>query len=266
MMMFNQEKEWSEIVGWCRPPDGFSESEQLLSAFFAASNVGFAVIDSQFTYQAINKTLAQMNGFPAEAHLGRSMRDILGSAAGPIEPILHRVLLTGKPVTNAALTLRLPTRTEVGHWVVHYFPMTSTAGKVTRIGVVVVEVTEQKRLEEMLGSQANQLQREKERRHALLEISTALNSTSDLHHAFSYISASVRKIMPHDWTGLSILEEPPFFMRTYLADCPLHPSLAGPACRPPSTTALVARRLRKGSPRCLTARRWQPVLLISLDN
>src|SRR6266705_1411035 len=144
-MMFGQETEWSEIVGWSVPPDGFSESERLLSSFFAASNVGFSIIDAQFIYQAINRTLAQMNGFAPEAHLGKSMRDILGSAAGLIEPILHQVLLTGKPVTNAALTLRLPTRKELGYWVVHYFPMNSVKGKVTRIGVVVVEVTEQKR-------------------------------------------------------------------------------------------------------------------------
>jgi len=90
-----------------------------------------------------------MNGFPVEAHLGKSVRDILGNAAESIEPILRRVLLTGEPVTNVALTLQLPTRTEVGHWVVHYFPMNDASGKVTRIGVVVVEVTEQKKLEEM---------------------------------------------------------------------------------------------------------------------
>ena len=61
-----------------------------------------------------------------------------------VEPILRQVLLTGEPVTNVPLALHLPTRPEVGHWVVHYFPMNDASGRVTRIGVVVVEVTEQK--------------------------------------------------------------------------------------------------------------------------
>ena len=86
-----------------------------------------------------------------------------------VEPILRRVLLTGEPVTNVPLALQLPTRTEVGHWVVHYFPMNDASGKVTRIGVVVVEVTEQKKLEDKLGSLASKLEKEKERLRMLLE-------------------------------------------------------------------------------------------------
>ena len=117
-MVLNWATEWSEIIGYPRLPEGFSEPEQLLCAFFAASNVGLSIVDTQLNYRAINKALADMNGFPVEAHLGKSVRDILGNAAEPIEPILRGVLLTGEPVTNVALTLPLPTRTEVGHWLV----------------------------------------------------------------------------------------------------------------------------------------------------
>jgi hypothetical protein len=30
-MSWNRAMEWSEIIGWSRPPEGFSEPEQLLS-------------------------------------------------------------------------------------------------------------------------------------------------------------------------------------------------------------------------------------------
>ena len=83
-------------------PEAFSEPEQLLAAFFGASTVGLAILDDQLRYQAINKTLAAMNGVPAEAHLGRRLRDVLGDAASKIEPLVQRVLVTGKP----ALKLR----------------------------------------------------------------------------------------------------------------------------------------------------------------
>jgi len=225
-MSFNPATEWSEIIGWLRPPEGFSEPAQLLSAFFAASNVGLSIVDTQLNYQAINKALAEMNGFPVEAHLGKSVRDILGKAAESVEPILRRVLLTGEPVTNVPLELHLPTRTEVGHWVVHYFPMNDASGKVARIGVVVVEVTEQKKLEDKLDSLVSKLQREKDRLRMLLEISAALNSNPDLHHSFPSISASLRKVMKHDRADVSILDESSASIRTYVADYPCDPRAA----------------------------------------
>jgi formate hydrogenlyase transcriptional activator len=245
-MRFNPATEWAEIIGWSRPPEGFSEPEQLLSAFFAASNVGLSIVDTQLNYQAINKTLAEMNGFPSEAHLGKSMRDVLGSACDSIEPILRRVLLTGEPATNVQLTLRLPTRSEPGHWVVHYFPMNDASGKVTRIGVVVVEVTEQKKLEEKIASLAGKLEREKERRHTLLEISTALNSNPDLQQCFPCLSASLRKAIPHEWTDLAILDGPSALIHSYCTDGPLDLALAGPGVLTPLGESLCGQALAEG--------------------
>ena len=248
-MSFNPATEWSEIIGWSRPLEGFSEPEQLLSAFFAASNVGLSIVDTQLNYQAINKALAEMNGFSVEAHLGKSMRDILGNAAESVEPILRSVLLTGEPVTNVPLALHLPTRTEVGHWVVHYFPMNDASGKVTRIGVVVVEVTAQKKLEDKLGSLASKLQHQKDRLQMLLEISTALNSSPELQHSFPSISASIRKVLQHDWTDLSILDESSAFICAYVAECPVDPRLARTGISIPLRDSICREALAEKQPR-----------------
>jgi hypothetical protein len=59
-------------------PEDLSEIDMLASAYFSASNVGLCTVDSSLHYIAINKTLAETNGIPAEAHLGRTVRDILG--------------------------------------------------------------------------------------------------------------------------------------------------------------------------------------------
>jgi len=224
-MSFNPATAWAEIIGWSRPPQEFSEPEQLLSAFFSASNVGLSIVDTQLNYQAINKSLAEMNGFPVEAHLGKSMREILGAAVEAVEPIMRRVLLTGEPVTNVPLALHLPTRPDVGHWVVHYFPMNDASGRVTRIGVVVVEVTEQKKLEDQLGNMARKLEKEKDRLRMLLKIGTILNSSSEPQTLFSDISAAIRKVMKHDWADLSVLDESSALIRTYAADYPLDSKL-----------------------------------------
>src|SRR4029077_8231662 len=126
------------------------ESEQLLATYFSASKVGFCILDTDFRYLAINATLAEMNGIPAEAHLGKSVREMLGDFAELIEPQFRRVLETQQPVLNLEISSALPTRTEPGHWIEHYVPIKDETGKVKQIGVVAVEITEQKKLEESL--------------------------------------------------------------------------------------------------------------------
>ncbi len=170
--------------------EAFSEPEQLLAAFFDASPVGLAILDDQLRYQAINNTLAAMNGVPAESHLGRSLRDVLGEVASKLEPALQRVLVTGEPALNIEFTGVLPARNEVGHWIVNYFPIKNAAGQVKRVGAVVVEITKQKKLEDTLSSLGGRLQQERDRLHALLEVSNTLaRSELDVRQLFPRISA-----------------------------------------------------------------------------
>jgi len=248
-MVFNRATEWPQIIGWSGPFEGFSEPEQLLAAFFASSNVGLAVIDTQFHYLAVNQALADMNGVAVEAHLGKSMGEILGEAAGPLEPILRRVVHSGKAVMNMAVALQLPGRAELGHWVVHYFPMNDAAGKVARIGVVVVEVTQHKKLEAKLGRLAGELQQKKERLKMLLEISTTLNLTPELGQAFPSIAASIRRVLPYDWIDLSLLEESSESVRLYAMDSSLElPGLGSEAGYPLKDT-LGGEAIAEGHPK-----------------
>ena len=226
-MVFNRAAEWPQIIGLSRPLEGLSEPEQLLAAFFASSSIGLSIIDAQLNYLAINKALADMNGLPAEVHLGKSVREVLGSAADAIEPILHRVVLTGKGAMNVELTAQLPTRTEMGHWVVHYFPMNDASGKLSRIGVVVVEVTKQKRLKKERVGLVFELEQKTERLKLLLEIGTALNLTPDWRDAFPSISANIRRVLQHDWIDLSILDESSESIRIYALDTVLDLRSAG---------------------------------------
>ena len=148
-----------------------SQPEQLVAAFFNASNVGLAVCDEQLRFQVINETLATMNGVPPGAHLGRTVRDILGQAADVIERIMRRVFRTGRPAVNVEVSVKLPTRAEVGYWIENYFPIKASSGKVMQVGAIVVEVTEQRKLEESLRRLTRMLLRaqdEEQRRIARL--------------------------------------------------------------------------------------------------
>ena len=69
------------------PAEALLESEELLATYFNASRVGCCILDTDFRYLAINHTLAEMNGFPAEAHLGKSLREILGTPGDQLQHV-----------------------------------------------------------------------------------------------------------------------------------------------------------------------------------
>src|ERR1700674_3024518 len=169
---------WGHIA----EPGAFQDPEQLLSTLFGASTVGLAICDDQLRYKAINKTLAVMNGIPADAHLGKTVHEILGEAGKEMEPLFQRVLSTGRPLCNVEFALKLPTRSEVGHWVENYFPIKDAAGNVRQVGVVAVEVTRQKKLEEETHRLNRCLERERERLQALLEMGSVLISQTNLQN------------------------------------------------------------------------------------
>jgi DNA-binding CsgD family transcriptional regulator len=125
-----------------------SGSGNLNSSVAGASEsaVGIAICDDQLRYVSVNPALAAMNGIPAEGHIGKTVREVIGSVASTVELMLHSVLLTGESILNAEIRGNLPTRNAEGFWIEHYFPVRSIGG-VKQVGVVVVEITRLRRLE-----------------------------------------------------------------------------------------------------------------------
>ena len=194
---------------WFGVPEARVESEQLLTAYCSASRsrVGLCILDTDFRFLAINRTLAEMNGIPAAVHLGKSVREVLGDFAELVEPQLNRVLAARQPVLNLETSFMLPNRTEPGHWMEHFIPIKDVAGKVTQIGAVVVEVTEQKKLEESLRGVSETLREEKKRQHVMLEVSRVLAAKWDARHAFPQISAKLRRVLRQEYAALAVHEE-----------------------------------------------------------
>src|SRR5579864_3188023 len=152
-------------------PEAFTDPKQLLAAYFRSSTVGLSILDSELRYLAINSTLAGMNGRPASDHIGQTVREILGNAADAVESAVLRVFSTGQPVTDLEVSLLLPTRTETGHWIEHFFPIKDEGGAaatVRRVVVVVIEITEQRKLEQSLKHVGSRLGKEKDRLQMLL--------------------------------------------------------------------------------------------------
>src|ERR1700688_347740 len=184
-----------------------TESGQLLATYFGRARVGLCVLDTDYRYVAINQTLAGMNGLPAAEHLGKTVREVLGDFAEIIEPQFARVLATREPVLNIEISFVLHNRYEPGHWIEHYIPIANTAGEVLQIGVVAIEITEQRRLEESLHSVSQKLKEEKKRLHAMSEVSRVLASKLELGKAFPKISAHLRRVLRQEYAALALRDD-----------------------------------------------------------
>ncbi len=164
--------------------ENVSQTQQVLEAFFKSSTVGLGICDKELRCCAMNETLSAINGLPAQAPLGKTIREIMGDAAQTVEPIVKQVFATGRPVCDVKISAKLPRRNEVGHWVETHFPIRDREGNVSHVGSIVVEITDQKRLEESLHSLTRKLLRaqdEEQRRIA-----------RDLHDSISQYHAALK--------------------------------------------------------------------------
>src|SRR5258706_11032676 len=69
---------------------GSDQAEMLLDTVLSRAPVGFAFIDSELRYVRVNAHFAAVNGVPVEAHLGRTVREVVPDIATAVEPLLRR--------------------------------------------------------------------------------------------------------------------------------------------------------------------------------
>jgi hypothetical protein len=134
--------------------------ERLVRAFSFASEIGFAVLDREFRYQALNTSLANINGMPEGAHLGIRVGDIFGELAERTAiPHYQRLLALGAATRFEVEDAGLPNRPQpVGYWGLNFnFPIRNNAGRITHMGIMVVEVTPQRKLQRLLRELAGKL-------------------------------------------------------------------------------------------------------------
>ena len=125
----------------------FGDPANLLTAIFNCSPLGFAIFDDRLRFQSANKALAEMSGIPVEAHLGKTLREVLGPvAAAYVEPKLVRAFATGE-IINCCFVGALPTSAGIRHWTANYFPMENLRGAVSRVCAIVTELTARRQLE-----------------------------------------------------------------------------------------------------------------------
>ncbi|MEG4082539.1 PAS domain S-box protein [Microcoleus sp. POL10_C6] len=130
-----------------------------IESLYQTTPVGLAVLDTDLRFVRINQRFAQMNGLAVEAHIGRTLREIVPDWADTAEPLLGHLLDTGEPIRNFELTGKTRAQpTVVRTWLQNWWPLRDRGGEIVGIHIVVQEITARKMAELALQESYNRFQ------------------------------------------------------------------------------------------------------------
>jgi len=125
----------------------------LMQAVLGSAPFGVCAVDTQLRYLLINDALAEINGRPAEAHIGNTVVEMVPSIEPEARRVIDRIVATGQPVMNHEFRGETASRPGVPRiWSESWYPIYDDDGGVGAVGVLVEEITEKRNLEAMLRS------------------------------------------------------------------------------------------------------------------
>jgi two-component system CheB/CheR fusion protein len=129
-----------------------AEARQRLSdleTLYRSAPLGLGQFDRAMRFVRVNEALAEINGFPVEAHPGRLAWELVPDLQQAAEPLFRRVLDQGETITGIEFTGETAKAPGVQRdWVEQFYPVRDPGTQeIVGIGIVCEEVTERKRAE-----------------------------------------------------------------------------------------------------------------------
>lgn len=147
------------------PPSGVAETSALdapaisalteLESLYATAPVGLAVFDRNLRFIRINERLAQINGATVEAHIGRTVAEMVPDLTVQAQALLNRIVTAGEPVSGIEVVGETPAHPgRERTWIEYWNPVRDARGEIVGVSVVAEEVTEL-RMRERESREAN---------------------------------------------------------------------------------------------------------------
>ncbi len=130
--------------------DGSELSERAgeVERLYAIAPVGLCYFDTDLRFRYVNEWLARINGLPVEAHLGKTIGEVLKDVAADVVTRLRHVLQTGEPIIEGEVEAETPAHPgESRHYMHNYYPDKSKDGTVMGVRCVVRDITELRQAE-----------------------------------------------------------------------------------------------------------------------
>jgi PAS domain S-box-containing protein len=120
------------------------KTNAILDTVFEKAPVGLGVWDRDLRFVRLNQALADINGIPKEAHIGKRIGELLPELDPAVNQLFRQVLDTGVAVTNQEVSGATPADPgRLRHWNTSYFPL-YLGGEIAGAGIVCEEITEKK--------------------------------------------------------------------------------------------------------------------------
>ncbi len=121
-----------------------------IQAIYDGAPVGLCFLDRRMRYVSLNRKLAEFNGAPVRAHLGKTVAEVIPHVWPTVEPYIRRAL--GGEAVMGVEAQRPPREPggEVQTVLLSYQPAWDEAGEVLGVSVAVMDVTRHRRTEEAL--------------------------------------------------------------------------------------------------------------------
>jgi PAS domain S-box-containing protein len=117
------------------------ESLTLMETLAASAPFGFAFVDRDCRIVRINDMLAEMAGGAPEAHIGRTVAEVLPDVWAQMKSVYERVLTAGTPVVDLEVEHRRSPEQAHRHWRASFYRVRIN-DEVLAAGLIVVDVTE----------------------------------------------------------------------------------------------------------------------------
>jgi len=129
-----------------------TETLATLKSLVASAPLGIAILDREMRYVHVNDPLAEMNGVPADEHVGKTLGEIVPDLVPQLGPIISRIFETGQ--APPIQLIEGVTSNDPGvrrTWRESWFPITGPSGQLSGAGVIVDEITDEQRAERELA-------------------------------------------------------------------------------------------------------------------
>jgi len=123
-----------------------AETNAILETLFEKAPIGLGLWDTSLRFVRVNDALARINGLPREAHLGRTVGELLPQLDPSVMHCMQRAL-EGEAVVVQETSGMTPARPGVQRWwAVNYYPV-KVDRRTIGVGATCEEITEKKNLE-----------------------------------------------------------------------------------------------------------------------
>ena len=176
------------------------ESLALLDALFSTAPVGLAFVDEDLRFVRVNDHLAELNGVSVDAHIGRTVGDVLPGIGHLLEESYRSVLASGRPIIEQEISGETAAEpSSIRFWRATYYPITGPDGTRFGVGAIVREVTDEKLARDELRQRARQ-------QAAVAELGERALRTSDVRQLMEDALSVVRRVLGVDFGAVLELD------------------------------------------------------------